>query len=151
MEDFFSQEIGYEPQIDFSIKNDTKIVIKNGSPNMIKEIEAIRQWIIKFCMTEKDAYPIYQGTGFGVRFKKLFGCKRLGFGYEEAEIERDFREGLPLNPAISRVSNFELSKKGKVLNISVEVELFSGSLLTVDIEKAYTLSANLGDGNDFSG
>lgn len=141
-EDFFSEEIGYEPQIDFSEKDNIKVVIKNGSPNMIKELEAIRQWIVKFCMTEKDAYAIYEGTGFGTRFKQLFGRKRLGHGYEEAEIERDFREGLPLNPAISRVSNFELSKRGKILNISIEVELFNGDLLAMDIEKVYILSTN---------
>ena len=141
-ENFFSEEIGLEPQMDFSEKDNIKVVMKNGSPNMIQSIEAIRQWIVKFCMTEKDAYPVYEGTGFGTRFKRLFGRKRLGYGYEEAEIERDFREGLPLNPAISRVTNFELSKSGKVLNIFVEVELFNGELLGIDIEKVYVLSTN---------
>lgn len=134
MEDFFTEEIGLEPQIDFSNKGDVKLVIKNGSPNMISKIEAIRQWIIKFCNTEKDAYPIYDGTGYGTRFKQLFGRKRLGYGYEEAEIERDFREGLPLCPAISQVTNFELLKNGKVLKIKIEVELYNGDLVDVDIE-----------------
>ena len=141
-ENFFEENIGYEPQIDFSDKNNIKLVVKNGSPDMIREIEAIKQWIIKFCITEQDTYPIYEGLGFGTRFKQLYGHKRLGYGYEEAEIERDFREGLPLCPAISRVSDFKLKKIGKVLNIYVEVELFNGDLVNVDIENVYVLSTN---------
>ena len=142
MEDFYNEDIGFEPQVDFSKKDNIKVVIKNGSPKLIDNIEAIKQWIIKFCKTEKDAYPIYEGTGFGTRFKQLYGRKRLGYGYEEAEIERDFREGLPLCPAISQVTNFELNKVGKVLKIYIEVELYNGDLVNVDIEDAYTLSIN---------
>lgn len=141
-EDFFTEDIGIEPQVDFSDKYNVRLVMKNGSPNMVDTIEAIKQWIIKFCNTEKDTYSIYEGTGFGTRFKQLFGHKRLGHGYEEAEIERDFREGLPLCPAISQVTNFELSKSGKVLKIAVEVELLNGDLINVDIENAYILSTN---------
>lgn len=141
-EDFYNEDIGFEPQVDFSKKDNIRVVIKNGSPKLIDNIEAIKQWIIKFCKTEKDAYPIYEGTGFGTRFKQLYGRKRLGYGYEEAEIERDFREGLPLCPAISQVTNFELNKVGKVLKIYIEVELYNGDLVNVDIEDAYTLSIN---------
>ena len=49
-EDFFSETIGYEPEMVY--ENDPKVVIKNGSPKMIDKILAIRQWITKFCMTE---------------------------------------------------------------------------------------------------
>lgn len=139
MADFYSENIGYEPEVDFNDKSNIVLVMKNGSPNMITKLEAIRQWIIKFCITEKDAYPIYEGTGFGTRFKQLFGRKRLGYGYEEAEIERDFREGLPLCPAISQVADFKLSKVGKVLNIYLNVELLDGELIDVSIEKVFVL------------
>lgn len=136
-EDFFSETIGYEPEMVY--ENDPKVVIKNGSPKMIDKILAIRQWITKFCMTEKDVYQIYRGTGFGTRFKRLYGRKRIGYGYEEAEIERDFKEGLPLCPAISAVTSFEISKSGKVLNIKLQVELFDGEQIDIDIEKAYII------------
>lgn len=137
-EDFFTEKIGLEPETDF--ENDMRIVIKNGSPNMIDEIKAIRQWITKFALTPKDVYPIYQGSGFGTRIKELYGKKRIGYGFEEAEIQRDFEEGLPLCPAISRISSFKLSKKGKVLSIKMEVELYNGEKLDVDLEKIYTIS-----------
>lgn len=136
-EDFFNETIGLEPEVDF--ENTPKVNIKNGSPQMIDKILAIRQWITKFCMTEKDVYPIYLGTEFGTRFKQLYGRKRIGYGYEEAEIERDFKEGLPLCPAISEVTSFEISKTGKVLNIKLQVELFDGEQIDIDIEKAYII------------
>ncbi len=136
---FYSENIGYEPQIDLSDNHNIKLVLKNGSPNMINELKAIEQWIVKFCSTEKDAYSIYEGLGFGTRIKTLFGHKRFGYGYEEAEIERDFREGLPLCPAISQVTNFELEKIGRILNIKLEVELINGESLNINIDDVYTL------------
>lgn len=129
--------IGYEPEIDFT---DIPIVkIKNGAPVLIDKIKAIRQWIVKFASTDLDAYPIYEGTGFGNRAKRLFGRKQIGYGYEEAEIERDYREGLILCPAISDIASFEIKKEGKYLNIDIEVSLYDGSLVDVTIEKAYIL------------
>ena len=134
-DNFFSEEIGYEPKIDFDTP---KIIIQNGSPEMIDELEAIKQWIFKFCITEKDTMSIYEGTGFGCRIKQLYGRKRIGYGYEEAELERDFTEGLPLCPAISRVSSFELSKEGKALKINLQVELYNSDLIDVSIEDIWT-------------
>ena len=131
---FYDENIGYEPEIDF---DNLKVVIKNGSPKTIKTVEAVRQWIVKFSMTPKDVYPIYEGTGFGTRIKSLFGKKRIGYGYEEAELERDYREGLLLCPAISQVSDFQINKQGKILNIKLGVELYNGEILDIDIEKAY--------------
>lgn len=128
--------INYEPEFNF---DDLKIVIKNGSPELVNEIKAVRQWIVKFCNTEKDAYPIYEYTGFGTRLKKLFGNKNIIAGYKNAEIERDFKEGLPLCPAISEVTDFELSKNGKILSIKLEVRLINGELLDIDIEKIYVI------------
>lgn len=136
VEDFFSTDIGSEPKIDFDT---TKIVVNDGSAKTIDKVEAVRQWIVKFCSTEQDAYPIYLGTGFGTRFKRLYGKKRIGYGYEEAEIERDFREGLTLCPAIMQVTDFKLKKIGSVLNIFVQVELYEGELVDLTIENAYEI------------
>ncbi len=141
MENF---SIGYEPEINFedttiNIIPNCRFVLKNGSPNLINKIMAVRQWVTKFCITEKNVNEIYQGTGFGTRFKQLYGRKRIGYGFEEAEIERDFREGLALCPAISEVVSFEIKKNGRILSIKLKIELSSGDLLDIDIEKAYTI------------
>lgn len=139
MADFYTEDIGYEPKINFNDYNNIFIEIENGSPELIDEIDAIKQWILKFIFTEKDVYSIYEGTGFGNRIKRLFGQKIIGYGYEEAEIERDFREGLPLCPAITNVNDFELKKDGKILNARVEVELYNGESATISIENVYKL------------
>lgn len=136
---FYTETIKKDPAVDFTDKNKINLVMENGSFKLLETEEAIKQWIIKFCLTEKDAYPIYEGLGYGTRIKSLLGRKRLGYGYEEAEIERDFREGLPLCPGINQVRNFELEKSGKSLNIKVEVELTNGYSLDVKIANVYTL------------
>ena len=136
-ENFYSEDIGFEPLVNFDDFNDIHIEIKNGSPKLIKDVDAIRQWILKFIITGKDTYEIYEGTGFGNRLRSLLGHKTVGLGYEEAEIERDFREGMPLCPAISRVAEFEISKSGKYLNIDMSCELFNGELVDVSVEKVY--------------
>ncbi len=138
-EDFFTENIGYDPLVNFDDKSNIKLVMRNGSPKLVNEIDAIKQWIVKFATTEQGAYPIYEGTGFGTRFKKLFGRKRIGYGFEEAELERDYREGLPLCPAINRVTEFRTTKKGKVLNIYVQVELKNGELVDTSIEDVYVI------------
>ena len=136
-DNFFSSDIGFEPKVNFADPKLPKVEIKNGSPVLIDQIEAIKQWIFKFTLTVKDKYTIYEGTGFGTRIKDLYGHKRIGYGYEEAEIERDYREGLPLCPAISGVSSFTITKEGKTMNIEMDVQLFNGDLITINVEDKY--------------
>lgn len=135
-ENFFDTSIGYEPKIDFE---NTKVVIENGSPKLINELEAIKQWIILFVNTEKDTMEVYEGTGFGCRIKKLFGSKKVGYGFEESELERDFTEGLPLNPAILSVPYFNVSKEGKKLIIKLQVELYNSELIDMSIEQTFLI------------
>lgn len=138
-EDFFTEDIGFEPKLNLDDKANISLSMKNSSPELINEIDAIKQWIVKFAVTEQDTYPIYDGTGFGTRFRKLFGRKRVGYGFEEAELERDYREGLLLCPAINRVTDFKLTKVGTVLNIYVQVELKNGELVDASIENVYEI------------
>lgn len=117
----------------------SELVLTNGSPKLIKDVDAIKQWIILFVTTPKYAYKIYEGTSFGTSIRKLFGRKVLGNGYEESEIERELREGLILCPAISRVVGFSLNKKGRNLSVWVQVELFDGEFVDTSIEDVYII------------
>ena len=90
-------------------------------------------------MTPKDVYSIYKGTNFGTSYRKLLGQKTVNTGFEESELEREIIEGLPLNPAIKGVTNVEMSKNGKYLNLNIQVELYNGELLDTFVEKAYTI------------
>lgn len=129
-----STELGNTPFFDYQNK---QIILENGSPKLISNVEAVRQWIVLFITTPKDKYKIYDGTNFGTSIRKLFGRKTLNNGYEEAEVEREIREGLPLCPAISRVTNFNMEKVGRLVKIYVEVELFNGELVNETIDVSY--------------
>lgn len=129
-----STELGNTPFFDYQNK---QIILENGSPKLISNVEAVRQWIVLFITTPKDKYKIYNGTNFGTSIRKLFGRKTLNNGYEEAEVEREIREGLPLCPAISRVTNFNMEKIGRLVKIYVEVELFNGELVNETIDVSY--------------
>lgn len=129
-----STELGNTPFFDYQNK---QIILENGSPKLISNVEAVRQWIVLFITTPKNTYKIYDGTNFGTSIRKLFGKKTLNNGYEEAEVEREIREGLPLCPAISRVTNFNMEKVGRLVKIYVEVELFNGELVNETIDVSY--------------
>lgn len=125
-------EIALNPAFDYKKKT---MILENGSPKQIMGVEAIRQWIILFIITPKNTYKIYDGTGFGTSIRKLFGRKTLNNGYEEAEVEREIRDGLPLCPAINRVTSYNMTHVGKIVKIYVQVELYDGNLIeeTVDV------------------
>lgn len=129
-----STELGFTPSFNYENK---QIILENGSPKLISNVEAVRQWIVLFVTTPKNTYKIYDGTDFGTSIRKLFGKKTLNNGYEEAEVEREIREGLPLCPAISRVTNFNMEKVGRIVKIYVEVELFNGDLVNETIDVSY--------------
>jgi hypothetical protein len=125
--------IKLNPSIDF---NKNEWVLTDGNPKLVSDLEAIKQWIILFLITPKNVYKIYEGTAFGTSLKKLFrGQKLVGHGYEEAVVESEIKDGMPaLNPAIQRVKTVDFTKNGRILNISVEVELVDGSLIKETVE-----------------
>lgn len=131
-----STELNKTPLFDFENKS---VVLVNGTPKLSYDIEAIRQWITLFVTTPKDTYQIYDGTSFGTSVRKLFGSKVLNNGYEESEVEREIREGMPLCPAINRVTSFNMKKVGRILKIYVQVELYDGTLVDESVDIKYTI------------
>ena len=93
-----------------------------------------------FVTTPRGVYDIYYGTDFGTTLRKLYGRKIVNNGYAESELTRQIKEGLPLCPAIKRVSDVEISKEGKYLTVDIQVELYDSSLIDVSIEEVYTFS-----------
>jgi len=129
-----STELGLTPSFDYTKK---QFLLENGSLKMITDVDAIKQWIVLFITTPKNTYQIYDGTDFGTSIRKLFGRKILNNGYEESEVEREIREGLPLCPAINRVTSFNMQKVGKLVKIYVQVELYDGELVDETIDVTY--------------
>ncbi len=111
----------------------------DGTVKIIHDIEAIKQWIVLFIKTPRGKYRIYEGTYFGTSIRKLFGRKRLNNGYEESQVEREIKEGLPLCPAIRRVSGFNMKKEGKNLLVYVQAELHDGTLVNVTVDDIYII------------
>lgn len=132
-----STEVKYTPKFDFYKKT---TVIKDGSPLTCDKIGAIKQWIILFILTPKNIYHVYNGTWFGTSLRKFIGEKKLiNIGYVEAELEREFKEGLTLCPAIKQLTDFELNKNGQSLELSVQVELYDKTLVDVTIEENFLI------------
>ena len=49
--------------------------IKDGSPVLVDELEATKQWIRRFLATDINTLEIYEGYKFGTSYKKLLGSK----------------------------------------------------------------------------
>lgn len=130
-----SRELGKTPSIDFE---KSSIIMANGTPKLITNLEAIKQWIILYVTTPRDTYKIYEGTDFGTSWRKLLGRKTLTNGYEESELIREITEGLPLNPAIESVQNVDLAKNGRYLELTITAELYNGELLETFIPETIT-------------
>lgn len=112
--------------------DENKFNVVDGNPITNADIEATKQWITLFFKTDINTVPIYKGKKFGTSARKLIGYKALNNGFYESEVERETREGLPLCPTIKQVTSFNMTKSGKLLIISVTVELYDGTLLTQD-------------------
>lgn len=134
-EENINRDLGKTPSINFETSS---IIMTNGTPKLITDIEAIEQWIILFVTTPRDVYKIYEGTDFGTNWRKLLGRKVLKTnGYEESELIRQITEGLPLNPAIESVQSVELDKNGRFLDLKITVELYNGELLETFVPQTY--------------
>lgn len=121
--------LGIEPQFDFETG---QFIVHSGEVATIDGIEAIKQWIKAFLKTLIDTFYIYKDTKYGTSEKRLIGQKSLyNSGFTTSEIEREIKEGLPLNPAIKSVPEVEISKEGEKLNVDITAQLFNGELLKV--------------------
>lgn len=111
--------------------------IKDGSPVLVDELEATKQWIRRFLATDINTLEIYEGYKFGTSYKKLLGSKNFGNGYIESEIEREIREGFLLCPSIKKIISYDSEKQGTKLCLRIVIALHSGV--------SAQISANLGN------
>lgn len=63
-----------EPAFDFQ-KGD--FIIINGRPKMTVGRERIKNWVQKILNTQKGRYKIYNGTGYGINYRRYFCRKEL--------------------------------------------------------------------------
>ena len=126
-----SKEVLKSYSFDFDAK---EFIVKDGSPVLVDNLEATKQWIQKFLATDLGTLEIYNGFKFGTSYKKMIGSKSLDNGYIESEIEREIREGFLLCPTIKQVTSYESEKVGTKLCLEISVELQGGASLEIESE-----------------
>lgn len=109
-----------------------KFVFTDGKIEQIDSIGAVKQWLTLFFKTYRDGALVYKGTAFGQSIRRLKGRKSIETGgFDEAEVEREIKEGVLLCSAIESIRSFNLTKDGKSLVVAVDVVLYDGTVLKV--------------------
>lgn len=111
-----------------------QFVIEKGSPKLIKDKEAIKNWITLLLKVYFESADIYKGKNFGTRIKDLVGNRLYPVGFIESEIEREIKEKAHLNPFIQELSAFYFTRTPKGLIIQFTVILNSGEKLEVSYD-----------------
>jgi len=128
--DTLSTELCYTPNYNFET---FQTVLKNGSPELIKDYRNIKNWFVKFVFTPIDKLKIYEGTGFGTSILSLIGKKDISC-LELAQVKKEIEDGAILHPAISRISEVKLYKIKSQLNIEITANLKNGVVWSDTIE-----------------
>lgn len=119
----------------FAFNFDKKqFVIEKGSPKLIKDKEAIKNWITLLLKVYFEGADIYKGKNFGTKIKDLIGNHIYPVGFIESEIERDIKEKAHLNPFIQELSAFYFIRTKRGLNIQFTVILNNGERLEVSYD-----------------
>ena len=113
---------------DFDFFNKNFRVI-DGNIKEINTIEAVKQWIRLFLMTDINKVPVYQNQKMGTSIKKIIGYKSINNGFVESELQREIEEGLLLNPAIDKITYFNMSKHNDTATITLNVMLKDGQII----------------------
>lgn len=125
-----STQLCYTPNYNFKTKN---TVLKNGTPELIKEYRNIKNWLVKFLLTPIEKVKIYEGTGFGTSLYLLKGKKAISYK-EYLQIVNEIKDGVKLHPAIDEAKTIEFSKENDVLYIEITLKLKDGSLIKEETE-----------------
>lgn len=99
-------------------------VIENGRPKECTSLqEKVRSFINVMLRTEVDKYKVYEGSGFGLYYKKYLGNRSAHLGFIRSEMRREIEEQLSRLKVFESLENFSLEKNGSQLFIEFEVVL----------------------------
>ena len=108
-------------------------VIRDGKLIECDGIEAIKVWIEKILRTEKGRFKIYDNTEYGCHLEDLIIGNSYTVEFIEAELKREIEEALLLNPQISAVSNFKISRATNSLTATMEVYIGDAGANTITV------------------
>lgn len=108
-------------------------VIRDGKLIECDGIEAIKVWIEKILRTEKGRFKIYDNTEYGCHLEDLIIGNSYTVEFIEAELKREIEEALLLNPQISSVANFKISRDKNSLTATMEVYIGDARANTITV------------------
>lgn len=111
-----STTIGRTPLFDF--KN-SRYVLKDGKIVECTQEEAVRQWVGFLIKTAADKFAVYDDTEFGTYVENYIGYKDPAF--VASEIKREIEEKVELNRAIESIEDFDYTKEGGTMHVSLTV------------------------------
>jgi len=114
-----------------------ELVLVNGKAVIRTGVEAIKQWIEKLLLTQKDTWKIYSGLDYGTEFEGLIVGQIYPPDLMKNEIEREIKELLERNSYIESVENFKVETVEGTVKIAFEVVLADGDGFS--IERRWTL------------
>ncbi len=106
--------------IDFSRK---KIMKLNGKAIKTDDERAVRMWIEKVILTQKNKYKIYDNTWYGMEYKENLQGKRFPTSFLKAEFIRELDETMSRHPKILEIRDLKVEMIQNTLKTSFFVKL----------------------------
>lgn len=114
------------PVFDFTTGD---FVVKNGSIQTAKGYDALKTWIQKILITEKNKYKIYNTDNvdkYGTNLLELI-TSEFPLAYIQSQVQMIISEALLKNYDITIVDNFVFTKDKKLLNCQFNVTSIYGT------------------------
>ena len=108
-------------------------VIRDGKLVPCDSLEAIKVWIEKTIRTEKNRFPIYDGTEYGCYLEDLIIGNNYTVEFVEAELKREIEEALLQHPKITSIGSFTLHRDKTLLSVTLEVNISDEGTNTVTV------------------
>ena len=108
-------------------------VIRDGKLVLCDSLEAIKVWIEKIIRTEKNRFPIYDGTEYGCYLEDLIIGNNYTVEFVEAELKREIEEALLQHPKITSIGSFTLHRDKTLLSVTLEVNISDEGTNTVTV------------------
>ena len=96
-------------------------VVQDGKLVECDGVDAIRVWIEKILRTEKGRVQIYDQTEYGCHLEDLIIGNSYTVEFIEAELKREIEDALLLNPQITSVTGFVITKTAHSVTVAMEV------------------------------
>ena len=108
-------------------------VIRDGKPVECTEVQAVQQWIELLLKTQFEKYPIYKETYFGLSTDEIIGHKSNPLIIVQAILEEEIKEKCINHVLIKSITNFNVERTNKGLNIGFRVILKNGNTQGVNV------------------